>query len=293
MRRFCRASAVRPPRCRLSQVNVVSVPPSHCQASRGYPPCMVSTCPVELSLTHARTARYWRHPSAQIMEASIPTPATAQRQNTRLLIPPKVRRGTVDGSPVVFVQLIARGPSKGEMLLDADQWPEVCRLWTDRWTIDTGGISNVVLSVSPIGVPDGGKAKKRLILSRMLTNAQPRHTVRYRNGNPRDLRLSNLELVPRWPRQIKRDPILRHIKPEEVPRIPKVTPNRQNRTIRVSPTVELELRATRLLLRAKGTSVQSISDTISLACAALRAVIHGRCIPVPATPPPEPSAPGQ
>ena len=114
--------------------------------------------------------------------------------------PPVVLHDTVDGDPVVRVELSGRHGRRKMMTLDAADWPPVERV-SPWWTVAING-SGTHLSVASGKhrmaryAGQGADSHPNLPLARFLTGtSDPRMVVWYRDRNPFNLRRGNLEVI--------------------------------------------------------------------------------------------------
>jgi hypothetical protein len=113
---------------------------------------------------------------------------------------PKVRRGRLDGHPVVYVTLSAKGWRWGRlMILDAERWPMVVDLWGPQWVLMTSGnlmnayVASGRVAVGPLSRTKGPRPVA--MLGRLLTNARKGEVVCFENGDSLDLRYKNLTVM--------------------------------------------------------------------------------------------------
>jgi hypothetical protein len=124
---------------------------------------------------------------------------------------PKVRLGSIDGAPVVWVELEGRHGVGKEALLDALDWnrvQKVAKWWTvginstGQMHVCNGGIRmNKISQQSETTHP-------RTILGRFLTRAAPGLIVRHKNYDFLNLRRRNLEVTTRKAAKERRNEIL-------------------------------------------------------------------------------------
>ena len=87
---------------------------------------------------------------------------------------PSVRRGQIDGEPVVFIGLSGKG-FRREMIVDADRWPMVVERWGASWVLMTDGarshayVASGRSAVNPLAAQDG--PHPTALLARLLMNA--------------------------------------------------------------------------------------------------------------------------
>ena len=112
---------------------------------------------------------------------------------------PRVREVTIDDVPCVHVELSGRHGQRKEMLLYACDYSEIAEPMTAWWgvCVNGKGAPNVASGRRRLGVFTGQSppSKPRTILSRLITNAPGGTHVHFKNGNPLDLRRSNMEVI--------------------------------------------------------------------------------------------------
>jgi hypothetical protein len=114
--------------------------------------------------------------------------------------PPVVLHGTVDGDPVVWVELSGRHGRGKMMTLDAADWPPVERV-SPWWTVGVNGTAQYPFVTSgkhrmALYAGQAADSSPNLPLARFLTGtSDPRMVVWYRDRNPFNLRRSNLEVI--------------------------------------------------------------------------------------------------
>jgi len=113
---------------------------------------------------------------------------------------PRVVFAEIDGKRLAEIELAGRHGKGKMMLLDAEDWERV-RQFEEWWTVCSRGNGKLFIGC-------GSGAARRLArqsptsnplatLARVIMNAKKEETVRNLNGDFRDLRRENLELVNR------------------------------------------------------------------------------------------------
>ncbi len=107
---------------------------------------------------------------------------------------PAVRSADVDGdTPAVWVTVGGRQREGAEMLLDRADWERISSAYGGQWVANPqhDGRQCYVVSrrrIATAATPRTSKAR----LGRIIAEAQPGEVVLYANGNPLDLRRTNL-----------------------------------------------------------------------------------------------------
>ncbi|MBW6398659.1 HNH endonuclease [Roseomonas sp. HJA6] len=130
------------------------------------------------------------------------TPRTVKRrQNGRAALPKQTEARLVDGGKSVMVALHGtRGRGKC-MTLDARDWHHIKTTIGDVWGINVSGtglhfqVRCGAARVAALAKQPG--ERPTATLARILMNAKRGEVVKYRDGNPLNLRRENLEVVSR------------------------------------------------------------------------------------------------
>lgn len=116
------------------------------------------------------------------------------------------RRGRMDHAPTittlpggaVSVSLYGSRAAGRAMILDADVWADVRDRLSERWTLNTNGRGRTYVRsgqrrAAAIAGQPGAKATASL--GRIVAQAGRGDVVRYRDGNPLNLRRANLDVL--------------------------------------------------------------------------------------------------
>ncbi|MCK8784171.1 hypothetical protein M0638_07250 [Roseomonas sp. NAR14] len=139
------------------------------------------------ALDGGRTRRPWRYPAKPRVLEPVVEPVLA------------------DGKPALRVQLSGgRAAALGaRMLIDREDWDRVSAKAGKCWTLSTNGSDNaLVISTARIAGRLAGQdgPKPKAVLARLIVGGAELlrgQVVRYRNGDPWDLRRANLIALPR------------------------------------------------------------------------------------------------
>ncbi|WP_428377971.1 hypothetical protein [Lichenicoccus sp.] len=106
----------------------------------------------------------------------------------------------IDGEPALSVETFGRHGGK-PFIIDADRWPEVVESWGARWTVMTTGTGHFYVASARKQATQAATRRRAhcplAYLARLLTSADEDEVVGFVNGNPFDMRVSNMELLTR------------------------------------------------------------------------------------------------
>ncbi len=145
-----------------------------------------------MSNTHETTSPT---PDADILDDLVGTLGGRTRRNLGRLMPDHEPKVTItedaDGTMIAHVELFGRHGVRKQMRLLADDWANLSALFGTQWVVMPGGSRGSFVVTSGRSQATGG-GKGRVTVARLLSRAEPKQVVVYRDGSFLNLRRSNL-----------------------------------------------------------------------------------------------------
>jgi 1-acyl-sn-glycerol-3-phosphate acyltransferase len=139
-------------------------------------------------------------PTSATASPAVPAQRIRKRcQNGRAALPSKTEARLIDGGEAVMVALHGTRGRGMFMILDAPNWHHIKSTIGDVWGINIAGtglhfqVRCGAARVAALAKQPGDRPTATL--ARILMNAKRGEKVRYRDGNPLNLRRANLEVV--------------------------------------------------------------------------------------------------